>query len=286
MDVKQRGRQAGIAGLLLAALAGPIGDASANPAVDRLFEQCARNLQRSGDEISIRCKHYLQFAEDDDDARRRQVQAYLTRAEQKGSAAKGWTPEATPWRHLPEDEAVLAPDLLRREGEHRVDVVRTYGSGWEGALLRRAEAIYPAKRRTYCDERLAAVDTQAQPPAWACGTIGALRQAGVASAGALQYYLDWTSAASDQSKPVHESVRFDRSSLVYLAGISYRDSYKIGTHTFRRVYVAEVNLGWSMTPRGAKATGFMLNKIVVFNGDGSVAALYDDHPINQVLTDS
>lgn len=277
------GKHASIGALLAGVLAGPVGTASANSAVDRLFEQCARNLQRSADEIGIRCNHYLQFAGDDDAARRRQVQAYLNRAAQNG-AAKGWTAAPTAWRHRPEDEAVLAPDLLRREGEHRVDVVRTYDSAWEGALLRRAEAIYPAKRKTYCDERPGGSAEQA--PDWACGAIGPLRQAGVASAGALQYYLDWASAASDPSQPVHESVRFDKSSLVYLSAIGYRDSFKIGKETFRRVYVAEVNLGWSMTRAGTKPVGFMLNKIVVFNGDGSVAAMFDDHPINQVVSDT
>lgn len=269
------------AGALLVGLMGTMAPVRANPAADRLFEQCARNLQRSADEISIRCRHYLQFAQDDDEARRRQVQAYLTRAETGGSTAKGWTPSPTPWRHKPEDEAVLAPDLLRREGEHRVEVVRSFNSAWEGALLRRAEAVYPARRKTYCDERPAAsAQGQSQAPDWSCGAIGALRQAGVAGAAALQYYLDWTSAASDPARPVHESVRFDQSGLVYLAGISYRDRIRIGDQTFRRVYVAEVNLGWSMTPRGGKATGFMLNKLVIFHGDGSVAAMYDDHPIN------
>jgi hypothetical protein len=280
-----RGKHASVLGVLLAGLCAAPPHASANPAIDRLFEQCARNLQRSADEIGIRCQHYLRFAEDDDSTRRRQVQAYLTRAQQQGSAAQGWIPAATPWRHRPEDEAVLVPDLLRREGPYRVDVVRTYGSAWEAALLRRAEAIYPEKRRTYCDERPAGAQAGV-PPDWACGVIGPLRHAGVASAGALQYYLDWTSAASDPSKPVHESVRFEKSGLVYLAGIRYRDRVQIGKQTFRRVYVAEVNLGWNMTPQGAKPTGFMLNKVVVFNGDGSVAALFDDHPINGVMSES
>lgn len=283
MGMTGRSRAAGVAAALLAALGASSG-ACASPAADRLFEQCARNLQRSADEVSIRCRHYLQFAQDEDASRRRQVQLYLVRAERNGSTAKGWTPAPTPWRHQPEDEAVLAPDLLRREGEHRVEVVRSFNSAWEGALLRRAEAIYPARRKTYCDERPAAgAEGAAQPPAWACGAIGALRQAGVASSAALQYYLDWTGAASDPARPVHESVRFDQSSLVYLAGISYRDRIQIGAQTYRRVYVAEVNLGWSMTPHGGKPTGFMLNKLVIFNGDGSVAALFDDHPINGAL---
>ena len=67
------GKHASIGALLAAVLAGPVGTASANSAVDRLFEQCARNLQRSADEIGIRCNHYLQFAGDDDAARRRQA---------------------------------------------------------------------------------------------------------------------------------------------------------------------------------------------------------------------
>ena len=168
-----------------------------------------------------------------------------------------------------------------------MEVVRSFNSAWENALLRRAEAIYPVRRKTYCDERPSAGSDGAAPaPAWACGAIGGLRQAGVASSGALQYYLDWTSAASDPARPVHESVRFDQSSLVYLAGISYRERIQIGDQTYRRVYVAEVNLGWSMRPRAGKAAGFMLNKLVIFNGDGSVAAMFHDHPINGAVRES
>lgn len=282
---KWQGRAAARRGLAIGAVLGglllPAVEAAASPAIERLFEQCARNLHRSADEVGVRCRHYLDFGGDDDPARRRQVQAYLDKAEGNGSAGQGWSPTPSPWRHHAEDEAVLVPDLLRREGAHRVDVVRTYGSGWEGALLRRAEAIYPVKRRTYCDERPGApMAASVAPPAWSCGTIGALRQAGVASPAALQYYLDWTGAASDPARPIHDTVRFDRSSLVYLAGIAFRDHYQAGKQAFRRVYVAQINLGWAMTPGGGKASGFMLHKIVVFNGDGSMAAMFDDHPVN------
>lgn len=266
------------AAALLGTFAGA--NALASPAVDRLFEQCARNLDRSPDEVSIRCRHYLEFGGDDDPARRRQVQAYLNKAERTG-AASGWNPVPAKWRHHSEDEAVLVPDLLRREGEYRVDVVRTYASAWEGALLRRAEAIYPAKRRSDCDEQPAGSDGSGAPASdWSCGAFGVLRRAAVASPAALQYYLDWTEAADNPSQPVHSSVRFDSSTLVYLAAINYRERYRVGRQRFDRVYVAQVNLGWAMTPPGASEAGFMRSKIVVFNGDGSVAALFDDHPIN------
>src|SRR3712207_7318901 len=49
-------RRAGLGAALLIATLGAGTPASANPAADRLFEQCARNLQRSFDEISIRCR--------------------------------------------------------------------------------------------------------------------------------------------------------------------------------------------------------------------------------------
>jgi len=271
--------------LVTALLAGT--NAAASPAVERLFEQCARNLHRAPDEVSIRCRHYLDFAGDDDLARTRQVQAYLAKAERSSVAGKGWSPTPTPWRQRSADDAVLMPDLLRREGAYRVDVVRTYGSGWEGALLRQAEATYPVKRSSHCDAQGAAGDsTLAPPPDWACGAIGPLRRAGVASPAALQYYLDWTSAASDPAGPVHGAVRFGSSHLVYLAAINYRERFQVGKQDFQRVYVAEVNLGWTtMTPQGGKPAGFMLNKIVVFNGDGTVAALFDDHPINGAQPD-
>ena len=49
-------------GALLTGLLVPMAEAAASPAVERLFEQCARNLHRSADEVSVRCRHYLEFA--------------------------------------------------------------------------------------------------------------------------------------------------------------------------------------------------------------------------------
>lgn len=254
-----------------------------------LYARCTSNMQTRPQVAYDACKEYLQKYPNDDERRLQFVKTWVGSYDQillytrslASIAANGSTAN---WFIYEPDLGLEIPEVVEKEGNYPVEIVRTYKDAREAEMLRKAEAVYPSadelikrveKNPTYWAKNLPS-DNE---PIWWEGGNDNVRLTFVITTRAVRYYYDLSQGLRGNPGFV-PGFPMVHTSLKYTAAIKHYDEYTHAQKKFKNVYVADLNLEWSNICGGLCGMGFKRNKLVVMDSNGEVLALFLDAPGN------
>ncbi len=110
---------------------------------------------------------------------------------------------------------------------------------------------------------------------WWCKGIGASRVPYAVTAGALDHFLDLSQLYRDHRFREAGTLPLFWSELIYRGTIAERDTFRLGSATYRNVYVATLTLYWSYDD-GTFLPSVEAHRIVVLAPDGTPLAVDGD----------
>ncbi len=164
-----------------------------------------------------------------------------------------------------------------KEGDYTYSIRRGWPDSTGERLLGVAEALYPRRDipvRVAAEHGYELGDT-AHVPLWWCKGIGASRVPYAVTAGALDHYLDMTQLYRDHRFREAGTLPLFWSELVYRGTIAERDTFRLGSVTYRDVYVATLTLFWSYDD-GTFLPSVEAHRLVVLAPDGTPLAVDGD----------
>jgi hypothetical protein len=237
------------------------------------------------------CQQYLQEYPDDDQRLVQFVRNWVIAYERVLPYVTYLQTMATPnpkrpWFIYEPDLTLVTPEVTQRDGNNPVEIVRSYGGEREAAMLKRAEAVYPS-----VDSMVAKVAQQPSffaqfvpldnEPLWWDSAHSGVRETYVITARAIRYYYNLSQDMRDNPQRRIPGWGRWKTSLKYVATLTYHDEYSRGRETFRDVYVADLNLEWSQVCGGLCGAGYKRNKVVVLDRHGDVIGMFLDAPENR-----
>jgi hypothetical protein len=253
------------------------------------YQVCAAAIEQTPQTAYEPCKQYVDQRPVDDPKHAEFVQQWMAAYEKvlpyvqflEGLAAD---PKAA-WFVYGPDLQIELPATSQLEGSFPIVLHRWFSNGEEEAMLKKAEAVYSSPsqmvKKVFRSIGYWASESQQREmaPIWGALANDDIQQTEVVTARAVRYYYDLTLAVRQNPhlasgfNPVHTNLKYD-------ASIKHYDEYSHGKDHFQNVYVADLNLNWSFTCGGLCGMGFTRNKLVVFNSQGDVIAMYLDAPEN------
>ncbi|HUE42972.1 MAG TPA: hypothetical protein VMP12_05375 [Candidatus Sulfotelmatobacter sp.] len=182
------------------------------------------------------------------------------------------------------DMTIELPPADRETSSGKLKISRSFGNLTEEAMLRKAEAVYPAPAEMI---HLLFTGWSGWPfgssenmePIWGVPGNDEIVLTSTVTARAVRYYYDIVLEAEKDPK-MPSGFNAMGTSLDYEATIHYLDRYKHGEDSYESVYVANLDLTWGFSCGGLCGMGFTRNKVVILDRPGDVIALYLDAPVN------
>jgi hypothetical protein len=235
------------------------------------------------------CQDYLNKYPTGDDQHRQTAEKFVRAYERAMSYAKAlqafWLSKLGTWFVYEPDLKIDLPNVDQTFGSYKIKIERSFKSGDEEAMIKKAEAVYGAQFRYIDSMRLSPESwTDNLPeeirPLWgAVGNDNVLMTDVVTASGVKYYYdLSVSARAHQYFRNVFQMVS---TSLTYTAGVSHYDKWEHAYAKYSDVYVVDLNLVWSSICGGLCGVGFTRNKLVVFDKKGDVIEMYLDAPVNR-----
>lgn len=247
-------------------------------AKEKLNVSCTKEMAvdpESGLEI---CKRYLEKYPDDSAVRRlvtswEKVSPYVTKLKSLHPSESGFN-----WFVYERDLSVAVPEFADTKSDFKIEISRQSHSLIEAEMLQKAEAVYPdlgglIEKATRNSNQFASCIAEDDPPLWWAGCSDNVRDDHVVTASAVRYYYDLSIGLRQNPRLVAGFPMLD-TDLKYVAAIGYYREYQHRADEFHDVYVAELSLEWGHTCGGLCGRGFKRNKIVVFDNNAHIVALF------------
>lgn len=255
---------------------------------DGSFEACAADMEKAPGDAYDSCGRFVERSPTGDSGNIRKAKEWL-----QVNAPK--RPYVRFLKSLSSDDkarfVVYQPDLTielpqadRKTRTGKLKIVRSYGNLTEEAMLRKAEAVYPAPKEMirqlfYLWAGWPLKRTQELEPIWGALGNDEIMQTETVTASAVRYYYDIV-LATEKNRKMPSGFEAKSTNLGYKATIHFQDRYQHGEDSYEGVYVANLDLSWSFICGGLCGMGFNRNKLVVLDKHGEVIALYLDAPEN------
>lgn len=167
------------------------------------------------------------------------------------------------------------------KNSHSIKIKRTFANAEGERLLNIAEAVYPA--RSAIEEKCTETKESAVVPTntknrWWCGSFDGTLQAFAITKGAIAYYTMLGEAHRKKDAKIIKGIKMDKTSLSYQAEIKFQQSFQTEKETFKNVFVATMNLGWSQHCGNLCAMGFSKERTVVLDKAGKILFVKGDEP--------
>jgi hypothetical protein len=252
------------------------------------YNRCVTDIEKTPQNAYDSCERYLAASPSDDAKHIEHVKHWLAKYEKVRPYVQflqGLTPDQNaPWFVYEPDLDIELPQTSQKEGPYKAEILRSFGSSNEEALLKKAEAVYSSPGKMIEDvfrfpDDWATDPPQEMAPIWGMRGNDNIQSTQIVTARAVRYYYDLTLAVKQNP---HLPSGFDavNTNLKYTAAIKDFDHYSHGKDTFENIYVADLTLEWGFVCGGLCGMGFTRNKLVVLDSRGEVVALYLDAPVN------
>jgi hypothetical protein len=259
---------------------------------DGSFETCAADMEKARGDAYDSCGRFVERSPAGDSANVRKAKEWL-----ELNAPK--RPYVRYLKSLSSDEkarfVVYQPDMTielpladRKTRTGKLKIARSFGNLTEEAMLRKAEAVYPAPAKMIHQLFVGwggwpfGKMNDSLDPIWGTPGNDEIFLTHTITARAVRYYYDMVIAAEKDPK-MPSGFEVWATDLDYQGAIHYLDRYKHGEDSYEGVYVANLDLNWSFVCGGLCGMGFTRNKMVVLDRHGEVIALYLDAPGNSAL---
>jgi hypothetical protein len=253
------------------------------------YQICAAAIEQTPQTAYEPCKQYVDQRPLDDPKHAEFVQQWMAEYEKvlpyvrflEGLTAD---PKAA-WFVYGPDLQIELPATSQTEGAFPMELRRSFSNAEEEAMLVKAEAVYSSPsqmvKKVFRSIGYWASEPRQQEmaPIWGERGNDEIQQTEVVTARAVRYYYDLTLAVR-QNPHLPSGFNVVQTNLKYDASIKHYDKYSHSKDHFENVYVANLDLKWSFTCGGLCGMGFTRNKLVVFNSQGDVIAMYLDAPEN------
>ena len=190
------------------------------------------------------------------------------------------------WYISEQDLKIKLPNLVEKDGDHPIEIIRHSGNEQQARMLKQAEAVYPSKDKiSWKLNRPSEADSgsTSQEPLWWEGQFDNVRITHVVTAAAALYYYDMSVGLRGDPQYI-KGYPMSRTSLKYMATIKYYSQYTHGERRYNEVYVALLELNWSQYCGGLCGMSFSRKKEVVLDSNGDIVGLYLDAPENYRMT--
>ena len=253
------------------------------------FALCESSMRRDPKLADKLCREYLEKYPGDDYQRLQVADKFVKAYERVVAYAKALESLSSArsnrdWLIFEPDLKINLPQTSDVAGNYKVEINRSSSNALEAGLLAKAEAVYGNQDRfiglisrdplSWADD----LPEQVAPP-WGARGNDNVEVAEVITASAVRYYYD-LSLSSREHRAFRAVFPMSSTGLKYTAAIKHYDKYEHSGKKFDNVYVADLNLEWSSICGGLCGIGFTRNKLVVFDNQGEVLALFLDANVN------
>lgn len=278
---------AAIFGMTAVSIHVPAQDRSSS--TDDLYCACVSAVNNSPLDAEKPCSEFLAIADSRKDKQRIQcARSWLAEIHENGPYLQflhSLQPAANvQWLVYSPDTKVDLPDTSETDGPFKTQITRTFADSRESALIKTAEAVYPATaemiKRGLTPSHLCKQDAQLRnAPIWGgCGNDN-IEMTEIVTASAVRYYYD-LSLFSRKNPRLPSGFTAMDSGMEYKAEIKYFGEYSHAGQSYHDVYVVDMTLKWGFSCGILCGVGFTRNKVVVLDAHGNVLAMYLDSPVN------
>jgi hypothetical protein len=256
---------------------------------------CEANMRKDPKLAYKLCKEYLEKYPGDDYERLQMADKWVTTYEKvlaytKALESLSSSSPSRDWLIFEPDLNANLPQVTEKDGNYKIEIVRSSNNTFEAGMLAKAEAVYGNQdgyiRMILTDPLSWAEESPEQAaPLWGSRGNDNVQVTEVITASAVRYYYD-LSISSRKHRKFRTVFPMISTSLKYAAAIRHYDKYEHSEKKFSDVYVADLNLEWSSICGGLCGIGFKRNKLVVLDNKGEVLALFLDSKENGELWES
>jgi hypothetical protein len=163
-------------------------------------------------------------------------------------------------------------------GDFTFTIHRGFPDSTSERLLGIAEAAYPPRDlliRIAAEKNYEVGSDSAHVPLWWCQGVAERRVPYAITARSLDHYLELTRLFRDRKFSEAGTQPLFWSDLSYRATIAQRDTFLLGSRTYKNVYVAQLHLVW-IYDDGTFMPSSRASRVVVLSPDGKLLAVDGD----------
>jgi hypothetical protein len=173
------------------------------------------------------------------------------------------------------DMALKIPAVNWHDAHYSIQISRQFHGAREERLLRKAEAVYPAKAKVLADSeksfvRILESDRKAKA-LWWCGRFDGVRLPYAVTAASALYYYNTIQQFRRGNFGAANGIQMNSAHLSYAASIKHQELIVVDKKAFGNVYVATLRLSWSHSCGSMCGMSFDRTRTVVLDPSGRIA---------------